>query len=98
MAYNLVINNPLIDIETINPDVIVNYDHGKGRFYVTFVATNTGYSVKRGELVSEDFKYMDTITRKILYGIDAEPELDVLFSGRADNEIHAIWMANCDIF
>lgn len=98
MAYNLLTNNPLIDMELINPDVIVNYSNDTNRFYVTFVATNTGYSVPRGDLVSEICKYEDTIIRTILAGTDAEPELDVLFSGRAYNEVHAIWMANCDIF
>lgn len=107
---NLILNNPLVDFELINPDVVVDYDHDKNRFYVTFVATNTGYSVERSELVSENFKYEDTIIRKILSHIgdtlelvvepqfNAEPELDVLFSGRAYNEVHTIWMANCDIF
>ena len=98
MAYNLIHNNPLIDFEEINPDVVVNYDNTNDRFYVTFVATNTGYSVPRGNLVSELYKYQDTIIREILSGIDTEPELDVLFSGRADNEVHAIWIANCDLF
>ncbi|MBQ2836185.1 MAG: hypothetical protein IJE68_05065 [Clostridia bacterium] len=110
MAHNLVLNNPLISLEEINPDVVVDYDHDKNRFYVTFVATNTGYPVERGQLVSENFKYEDTIICEILSPIDetlelvaerqfnTEPELDVLFSGKAYNEVHSIWMANCDLF
>ena len=103
-------NNPLVDIDLINPDVIVNYDHDKERFFVTFVATNTGYVVDRGHLVSDIFKYEDTITREILSVIDEHIELyrcvdldgdttlTVSISQKANNEIHAIWMANCDLF
>ena len=103
-------NNPLVDFELINPDVIINYDPVKERFYVTFVATNTGYSVERGNLVSSTFKYEDSSVREILSTIDddieiytnaeidEEPDFDVLFSVRANNEVHSIWMANCDLF
>lgn len=106
----LILNNPLVKFELINPDVVVDYDHEKNRFSVTFVAFNTGYYVERSQLVSENFKYEDTIIREILSTIgdnfdlvaepefNAVPELDIAFSGRAYNEVHAIWMANCDLF
>ena len=113
MSYIIMNNNPLIDAVLLNPDVVVGYDNDNNRFYVTFVATNTGYVVNRGDLVSEDFKFVDTIESEILsYCGEAcdefdivsgnvtadECNLDVLFSQRARNEIHMIWMANCDIF
>ena len=110
MTCIIMTNNPLVDIELINPDVIINYDHNKDRFSVTFIATNTGYVMERGHFVSDIFKYEDTIIREILSVIDDnielfpstefddEPNLTVLFSGRAYNEVHSIWMANCDIF
>jgi len=94
MAYNLIHNNPLIESETINPDVVVNYDLEKGRFYVTFIATNTGYAVERNTLVSKNFKYMDCIIHEILTGIDANPQLDVLFTMNANNHVFFIWNNN----
>lgn len=106
----LILNNPLVELELINPDVVVDYDNEKNRFYVTFIAFNTGYCVERSNLVSENFKYEDAIIREILSTIgdtlelvaepefNAEPQLDIAFSGRAYNEVHSIWMANCDIF
>lgn len=98
MAYTIVHNNPLIDANLMAPDVIVSYDANKDRFSVTFVATNTGYCVNRGELIAEDFKYMDAIIREILNGCETDDELDIVFTNRADNEIHMIWEANCDLF
>ena len=110
MTCLIMTNNPLIDFELMKPDVIVTYDHNKERFFVTFVATNTGYVVDRGHLVNAWCKYEDHITREILSTIDEdielyrstefdkESDLDIAFSGRAYNEIHAIWMANCDLF
>ena len=46
---NLILNNPLVEFELINPDVVVDYDNSKDRFYVTFIATNksaTPYTFK----------------------------------------------------
>lgn len=91
-------NNPLVDASLLNPDVVVNYDIDKQRFYVTFVATNSGYAVNRGNLVSEDFKYEDRIKDEILEKCDTDDELDVIFTQRAANEVNLIWMTNCDIF
>ena len=113
MAYIIMNNNPLIDAELLNPDVVVDYDKDNDRFYVTFIATNTGNVVNRGELVSEDFKFIDSIESEILsYCGEAcnefdivsgnvtsdECELDVLITQKAKNAIYTIWMANCDIF
>ena len=98
MAYTIIHNNPLIDRTLYNPDVIVTYDDDKDRFCVTFIATNTGYFVDRGELVSEDFKYTNRIEEKILSGCETDEELNVVFTTRVHNQIHLIWMANCDIF
>ena len=106
MSYTILRNNPLIDAELINPDVIVNYDSDKAKFYVTFVETGTGYYVDRGDLVSDIFKYIDPIYREILsYCGDisnelwgSEKDLNVIFTARAENEVHLIWMANCDLF
>jgi len=110
MTCLIMTNNPLVDIELMNPDVIVNYNHNKERFSVTFVATNTGYVMERGHLVRDIFKYEDSIIREILSVIDdnvelytsteldEQAELDIAFSGRASNEVHSIWMANCDLF
>lgn len=107
---NLILNNPLANFELINPDVVVDYDHGKDRFYVTFIATNSGYYIERSQLVSENFKYEDAIIREILSTVggtlefvpepefNTDPELDIAFSVRAYNEVHSIWMANCDLF
>lgn len=113
MAYIIMNNNPLIDAVLLNPDVVVNYDKDKDRFYVTFVATNTGYIVNRGDLVSEDFKFVNTIEAEILSycgeacdeslivaGTETEDEypLDIIFTQNARNVIYMIWMANCDLF
>ena len=98
MAYTIIHNNPLMDANLSNPDVIVNYDNVKDRFYVTFIATNTGYVVERGELVSDLFKYTSTIEDEILSGCETDEELDIVFTSMAHNQVHLIWMANCDIF
>lgn len=98
MAYLLKHNNPLIDAELINPDVIVSYCPEKNRFYVTFVATNTGYYKDRGDFVSADFKFTTTIEEELLSGCETDDEIDVIFTLRADNEAHLLWMGNCDIF
>lgn len=106
MSYTLLHNNPLIDAELVNPDVVVTYDNDKDRFNVTFVETGTGYSVDRGDLVSGNFKYIDPIYREILSycgDVSTEPwgsedDINVIFTARATNEVHLIWMANCDLF
>ena len=98
MAYTIIHNNPLIDRDLMNPDVVVSYDENNRRFSVTFVAANTGYCVERGDLVAEDFKYMDAMVREILNGCQTDDELDIVFTNRADNEIYLIWMANEDLF
>lgn len=113
MAYTIINNNPLVDAVLLNPDIVVSYDSNADRFYVTFVATNSGNIVNRDELVSENFKFTDTIESEILSycgeaidtsnfvagcTTDDEYDLDVLFTQRAKNEINMIWMANCDIF
>ena len=98
MAYTVMHNNPLIDANLINPDVIVHYVPEQDRFYVTFVETNCGYYVDRGELVSEEFKFTDTIEAKILEGCETDDDINIIKTSRADNEIYMIWMANCDIF
>jgi len=98
MSYQIIHNNPLVDRNIMNPDVVVSYDADKSRFSVTFVATNTGYCVERGDLVAEDFKYMDAMVREILNGCETDDELNIVFTNRADNEIHMIWMANEDLF
>lgn len=111
MAYNIINNNPLVDAVLLTPDVVVSYDSDKMRFYVTFVATNSGNIVNRGELVSENFKFTGRIEAeilsyygeaidesKIVAGCEIDEELvDVIFTQRARNEIYMIWMANCDI-
>ena len=89
--------NPLSNVE-LDPDVIVNYDVDNDRFYVTFVETGTWYPVDRGARVSENFKYTDAINNEILSGCETDDNLDVFFTPNADNEVHMIWMANCDIF
>lgn len=91
-------NNPLIDATLLNPDVVVHYDPEGKRFIVTFIATNSGYSVKRESLISENFKFTNRIEDEILSGCETDDELDVIFTQRAANEVHLIWMANCDIF
>ncbi len=100
MAYTITNNNPLISAELTNPDIVVCYDNKSDRFYVTFIATNTGYSVKRSELVGESFKYTDAITQEILRACETTDELDltVVLTQKADNEVYMIWMGNCDIF
>lgn len=98
MAYLIKHNNPLIDAEAINPDVIVTYDAGTYRFYVTFVETNTGYYQDRGSLVSSDFKFTNVIEDEILSGCETDNELDVVFTSRAHNEMYLLWMGNCDLF
>lgn len=97
MPYTIAPRNPL-DFELFAFDVVVSYDNSLDRFYVTYVETNTGYMVNRGDLVGEDFKYTDSIIAHILSGCDTDVELDVFFTPTAENEVHMIWMANCDIF
>lgn len=97
MPYNTAPHNPL-NFDLLNFDVVVSYDNSRKRFYVTYVETNTGYVVDRGELVSEDFKYTDSIISYILSGCETDVELDVCFTDKAENEVYMIWMANCDIF
>jgi len=96
MAYTIIHNNPLIDASMYNPDVVVTYDPEKQRFYVTFVKTNTGYVVNRGDLVSEDFKFTDTIEREILSGCATDDELYVILTQRVRNEIYVIRTDNCN--
>jgi len=94
MAYTIINNNPLIDTALYNPDVIVDYDSDKNRFYVTFVATNTGYFMDRSTLISKHFKYTTPIVGEILKGCETDDELEIIFTSRAYTLIPIIWLAN----
>lgn len=98
MAYLVKHNNPLLDAELINPDVIVSYCPDNYRFYVTFTETNTGYFQDRGALISEDFKFVNRIEEEILSGCETDDDINVTFTLRAQNEVHLMWMANCDLY
>ncbi len=94
---NIISNSIEIGLE-VNPDVVVSYDYNKDIFFITFVATNSGYTVEPGELVDPMFKYYSSIIRKILKGCDTDDEITICITQSATKKIYRIWDANCDIF
>lgn len=94
MNYTLTRENPISNVVP-NPDIVVSYDSNEKRFSVTLIATNSGDYVQRETLVSPSLKYKDLIIDKILSMFETDETPEVLFTLSAENEVHMIWLENC---
>lgn len=81
----------------VNADLTISYDNSNERFVVA-MESGAGYFVERGSLVSVDHKYEGYIIDDILNTCASPNTLRVCITSAAMEEIHKIWMANCDLF
>lgn len=91
MSYNVMSKNPLIQQTS---DVVVEYDNTKDQFWVRFTQSGSAYSVNRGELIGDSFKYSSEVIGKILSKLPEDKDLSVLLTNRAENSISLVCEAN----